>query len=44
MSYQKSCLGFPTTDEYAVTNGRRNRFVGGTITYLYTTKIATSSC
>jgi glucose/arabinose dehydrogenase len=34
MGYQSSCLGFPTTDEYSITGGRRNRFVRGTITYL----------
>ncbi len=35
MGYQSSCLGFPTTDEYNITDGRRNRFVGGSITHLY---------
>ena len=35
MGRQSSCLGFPTTDEYSLTGGRRNGFVGGSITYLY---------
>ena len=43
MGYQASCLGFPTTDEYSITGGRRNRFVGGTITYLVG-KGTTASC
>ncbi len=29
----RSYLGLPTTSEYAITAGRRNRFVGGTITW-----------
>ena len=43
MGYQASCLGYPTTDEYSVTGGRRNRFVGGRITYLVG-KGTTASC
>jgi uncharacterized protein with LGFP repeats/glucose/arabinose dehydrogenase len=44
LGYQSSCLGYPTTDEYAIDGGRRNRFVGGTITYLYRTGAATARC
>ncbi|GAA2156787.1 glucose/arabinose dehydrogenase [Humibacillus xanthopallidus] len=44
MGYQRSCLGFPTTDEYAITDGRRNRFAQGSITYRYSTNTSTSSC
>ena len=36
MGYQRSCLGLPTSDAFGVTGGRRSRFAGGTITYLYT--------
>jgi hypothetical protein len=43
MGYQSSCLGFPTTDEYSIAGGRRNEFVGGTITYLNGTG-TTASC
>ena len=31
--YEKSCLGLPTKDEYAVDGGRRADFVGGYILY-----------
>ncbi len=44
MGYQKSCLGFPTTDRYNVTGGYRNRFTGGSITYLTKTKSTTAKC
>jgi glucose/arabinose dehydrogenase len=42
--YQRSCLGFPTTDEFAIVGGRRNRFVGGRITYWYRTRTAVARC
>ena len=42
--HQDSCLGFPTTDEYAVTDGRRNRFEGGSITYRLSTRRTTVVC
>ncbi|MDT4915024.1 MAG: hypothetical protein QOC66_4152, partial [Pseudonocardiales bacterium] len=44
MGYQVSCLGYPTTDEYAVTDGRRNRFVHGSVTYRYSTRRTTAAC
>ena len=44
MGFQRSCLGFPTTDEYAIPGGRRNRFVGGAITYRSSNHATTSSC
>ncbi len=44
MGYTQSCLGFPTTDEYGITDGRRNRFVGGEITYRYSTRVTTATC
>lgn len=44
MDYQKSCLGFPTTDRYAITGGYRNRFTGGSITYLTKTRTTTAKC
>jgi uncharacterized protein with LGFP repeats len=44
MGYQKSCLGFPTTDRYAVTGGYRNRFTGGMITYTTATAKTVSTC
>lgn len=30
---ERSCLGLPTTDEYAVVGGRRNDFTGGSIRF-----------
>jgi uncharacterized protein with LGFP repeats len=44
LGYQKSCLGYPTTDEYAVTDGRRNRFAGGSITYRRSLHRTYASC
>jgi glucose/arabinose dehydrogenase len=44
LGYQNSCLGFPTTDEYSIPTGRRNRFAGGSITYLYATRTTRSIC
>ncbi len=44
MGYQKSCLGFLITDEYAVTDGRRNRFEGVSITYRSSTRRTTVVC
>jgi uncharacterized protein with LGFP repeats/glucose/arabinose dehydrogenase len=44
MGYQRSCLGFPTTDEYAISDGRRNLFAHGSITYRSSTHTTTASC
>jgi glucose/arabinose dehydrogenase/PKD repeat protein len=44
MGYERSCLGFPTTDEYTVGTGRRNRFVAGRITWNATTHRTTAQC
>ncbi|MFN2563126.1 MAG: PQQ-dependent sugar dehydrogenase [Jatrophihabitans sp.] len=40
----RSCLGYPTTDEYSITNGRRNQFVHGNITYHTDTHVITYVC
>ena len=42
--YQRSCLRFPTTDQYAIKGGVRNRFVFGSITYRYKTRTTTVRC
>ena len=34
MGYQRSCLGFPISGRYRVTEGYRQKFVGGTITHV----------
>lgn len=44
MGYERSCLGLPTTDEYSVDGGRRNRFVGGRITWDATTGTTRAQC
>jgi len=33
LGYERSGLGYPITDEYAIPGGRRNDFVHGTITW-----------
>jgi uncharacterized protein with LGFP repeats len=38
LGWERSALGYPTSDEYAITGGRRNNFVSGTITWKATTK------
>lgn len=40
----KSCLGFPTTDQYKINGGIRNGFQKGRITYLTKTKKTTLRC
>ncbi|GHF44252.1 hypothetical protein GCM10017566_16410 [Amycolatopsis bartoniae] len=35
MGWERSALGYPTSDEYAVTGGRRNDFQHGSITFLF---------
>lgn len=44
LGYQTSCLGFPTTDRFATTGGRRNRFEHGRITYHVSTGRTTYRC
>jgi glucose/arabinose dehydrogenase len=41
LGWERSRLRYPTTDEYAVPNGRRNDFQGGSITYSFTTRATT---
>jgi len=33
LGYERGALGYPTTDEYAISGGRRSDFTGGTITW-----------
>ncbi len=42
--YQRSCLGFPRSDQYAVRGGVRNLFAGGSITYSTSTHVARAKC
>jgi GH25 family lysozyme M1 (1,4-beta-N-acetylmuramidase) len=41
LGWERSAVGYPTSDEYAITGGRRNNFVSGTITWNATTKATT---
>ena len=42
--YQRSCLGFPRSDQYAVRGGVRNLFAKGVITYSTRTHVAKAKC
>jgi uncharacterized protein with LGFP repeats len=44
LGYQRSCLGFPTTDRFATSVGHRNNFTGGYITYNTRTRTTTVRC
>ena len=44
LGYQRSCLGFPTSDRLTVSGGFRNNFTGGNIVYRTSTKKATVTC
>jgi len=44
VGYQKSCLGFPTSDRLSITGGFRNNFTGGNIIYRTKTKKAVVTC
>jgi len=41
LGWERSALGYPLTNEYAVTGGRRNDFQHGSITWLATTGAVT---
>ncbi len=43
LGYEHSRLGYPVSDEYAVTGGRRSDFAGGAIVYRYATGATTVS-
>ena len=43
LRYERGCLGFPTSDEYAIPGGRRNTFKHGRIS-AYTTGKVTATC
>jgi hypothetical protein len=44
MGSEKSCLGYPTSDEFAISGGRQSNFQNGDITYSFSTGVATSTC
>jgi len=41
LGYERSRLGYPVTDEYAITGGRRSDFAGGSIVYRFATHATT---
>jgi uncharacterized protein with LGFP repeats len=41
LGWERGRLGYPFTDEYAVTDGRRSDFAAGTVVYSYTTRATT---
>ncbi len=44
MGSEQSCLGYPSSGEYAVTGGRRSDFQNGSITWDASTGVATAAC
>ncbi len=44
VGYERSCLGFPKSDEYAVAGGRRSDFAGGKIVYTAATGKTRVTC
>ena len=44
LGYQRSCLGFPTTDRFTTATGYRNNFTGGFIAYNTRTGGTSVSC
>jgi uncharacterized protein with LGFP repeats len=44
MGWERSCLGYPVSDEFAITGGRQSNFQAGNIAYSFSSGQATSSC
>jgi uncharacterized protein with LGFP repeats len=44
LGWERSCLGYPVSDELAITGGRQSNFQQGVITFDATSLQATSSC
>jgi uncharacterized protein with LGFP repeats len=44
MGWETSCLGYPTSDEMAITGGRQSNFQHGDITYDFNSGLASASC
>jgi hypothetical protein len=44
MGWETSCLGYPVSDEYGISGGRESDLQGGSITFMFATGQATSSC
>jgi uncharacterized protein with LGFP repeats len=44
MGWERSCLGYPVSDEFGDSSTRQSNFQGGNITYSFAAGTATSSC
>jgi uncharacterized protein with LGFP repeats len=44
MGWERSCLSYPTSDEFAIPTGRQSNFRGGAITWNASTGMSKSSC
>jgi aryl-phospho-beta-D-glucosidase BglC (GH1 family) len=44
MGWERSCLGYPVSDEFAIPNGRESNLQRGVITYSFGSGQTTSSC
>jgi uncharacterized protein with LGFP repeats len=44
MGWERSCLGYPVSDEFAIWGGRQSNLQGGYIAFSWATGVATSSC
>jgi hypothetical protein len=44
MGWERSCLGYPVSDEFGIPDGRQSNLQRGVITYSWTTGQASSSC
>ncbi len=44
MGWETSCLGYPVSDEFAVSGGRRSDFQRGDIVWASSTQLASASC
>jgi hypothetical protein len=44
MGWERSCLGYPLSDEFAIPNGRQSNLQGGVVAYSFGSGQTTSSC
>ncbi len=44
MGWERSCLGYPVSDEFAIPGGRQSNFQRGFISFSFATGVATPSC
>jgi uncharacterized protein with LGFP repeats len=44
MGWERSCLGYPVSDEFAIPGGRQSNFQRGFIAFSFATGVARSSC